>query len=45
MWNLEECQATQRQPKDHRKALKELRSLEDEVILLADKGERDCDEE
>ena len=36
MWNLDERQATQRQ--HDQKALKELRSLEDEVILLADKG-------
>ena len=36
MRNLEECPAAQKQ--QHWKTLKELRSLEDEVILPADKG-------
>ena len=37
MWDPVAYQATQRLTKEQRKALKELRCLEDEVILLADK--------
>lgn len=39
LWDPEECQATKDNlMKVQRKALKELRNLEDEVVLPADKG-------